>query len=97
MSDLTDFINARLNEREDDAHALAKSTAPNAYSRLVFLQDYLVSARGLVNLHRDPQHDCPGRDYDGHRIPDYEQDCPTLMLLAHPYRFHPDWRGEWKA
>lgn len=97
MTDLTDFINARLDEREGDAHALARSTAPDAYSRLVFLQNYLVSARGLVNLHRAPHHDCPGRDGDNGRIADYEQDCPTLMLLAHPYRHHPDWRGEWKA
>lgn len=93
MTDLTDFLKARMREREAEA-----SLIPEDWPEVrAFAIDHIVSVGGLTNLHSGEGHDCPGRDGDNGRIADYEQDCPTLMLLAHPYRGHPDWRGEWKA
>jgi hypothetical protein len=93
VSDLTDFLEARMRKREAEAQLIPQDW-PDVRS---FAIDHLVSVRGLINLHGVAGHDCPGRDGGSGRIADYEQDCPTLMLLAHPYRFHSDWRGEWKA
>ncbi len=93
MSDLTDFLEARMQEHETDADQIPENQPQDR----TFLIDYIVSIRGIINLHSGNEHDCPGRDGDNGRIADYEQDCPTLMLLARPYQWHPDWRGEWKS
>lgn len=88
MSDLAEFIEARVDEIE------AAAGQRSVLGRLRdFVISYIVSTRGLVNLHRAPGHDCPDRDGEHGRRVDYEEDCPTLMLLAYPYRDHPDWRG----
>lgn len=93
MTDLTDFLEARMQEWEAQAQRIV---AERPLRRALAI-DRIVSVRGLINLHSAEGHNCPGRDSEYGRVADYEQDCPTLMLLAYPYRHHKDWRGEWKA
>ena len=111
MSDLTDFLLARIADDE----AVAKSIDTGAWEDAVSTSrrfDHVwrwsparvlaecEAKRRIVALHTG-QHECVGIKYGK---PDcvlvapgfmYEDD-PTLLLLATPYTDHPDYREEWK-
>lgn len=57
--------------------------------------------RAVVAMH-DGSHECPSEgDNCGWWMPDDEDDhhqslwCPTLRILAQPYRDHPDYQPRW--
>jgi hypothetical protein len=106
MSDLVEFLRARLDEDEKAAQLAKRAIdqdwhlvpARMVYSPRVVLAD-IDAKRRIINLHSKGYEDNPGSIApqgwctvcDGEPLP-----CPTLRLLALPYADHPDYRDEWR-
>lgn len=111
MSDLTDFLSARLDDDEAWAKAgydaewpeFNEPETPGHHERV--LAD-VTAKRGIVDRHRphDPAVDifegCVVCLTDRDGFKDYWQPdpwpCATLRTLAAVYSNHPDYRGEWR-
>jgi hypothetical protein len=107
MTELVEFITARLKEDERIATAAADPGGPHWpdadgemwTSQLVHARRHdparvlrEVEAKHLTMEEHDPAHDpCDAHDGNFETIP-----CPTLCLLALPYVDHSDYREEWR-
>jgi len=97
MSDLTDFLLARIADDKRDAEGLEDDGTYGTWSHWVLAE--CEAKRQIVALHTsDGGHECPaGFDSPGDSFVDYTRDCHTLRLLAIPDAGHPDYRQEWGA
>jgi hypothetical protein len=89
MTDLVDFVHARLDDDEAAAYDIARNDPARA------LADVEAKRRIVAEHARMAPRYCRTCDYAG------EQDgrrygCTTLRLLALPHAGHPDYQEEWR-
>lgn len=107
MSTLAEFLLQMLSE--DEAAARDRIDNPPDWPYVQYFPPFdparvlaeVQTKRGIVAEHSNPSPPCwwtwdgsGGHDDPENGNPD---DCPTLRLLAQPYRSAPGWRTEWDA
>lgn len=112
IDELTSFLTARLDELERDVSAdpvettaTCPSSARANYKRQYILDD-IAAKRKIIVEHGPETNDvgwggtettCRRCRYDSGLDTFTYGHCPTIKLLAEPFRWHPDYRhGEWK-
>lgn len=99
MSDLTDFLLARIAEDEAGNGCYGEGEYETCFRRSERIERECEAKRRIVEEHYFmPRHE--SRDFgfeDGNCVTCRKQGpCTTLRLLALPYADHPDYREEWR-